>query len=339
MLTYITKCYRPVIDAASKAKLDMEDIFEKMGGVNLTYPRRVIRYTIPRFFGTLIYTIHGLKKIKRGDILLTNYPFKKYYEFVCRVAHSKGAKIITHVHDLGSFRRMKLTPEKEIRRLSLSDAIVVQTPAMKKWLQDRGYNNPIVVRYAFDYLGNETPKNNTGSKRIRVTFAGNVSYDRNPYLYELAEKNPELDFELYGNYFSHKHAHPNMHYHGFIPAEKLIEEVEADFGLVWYGKSLTDSIGRIGPYIQYASPHKLSLNMRCGIPVIIANNSGQAEFVRENNIGITVPNLLNLTAKLQSFSEGERKAMKESALAMGKEMSEGLFTKRATDEALRLIGC
>ena len=55
----------------------------------------------------------------------------------------KGAKTVSLIHDLGSFRRKKLTVEKEISRLSHSDYIIASNENMKKWLKEHGMQKPV----------------------------------------------------------------------------------------------------------------------------------------------------------------------------------------------------
>lgn len=63
----------------------------------------------------------------------------------------KGAKTVSLIHDLGSFRRKKLTVEKEISRLSHSDYIIASNENMKKWLKEHGMQKPVGALGLFDY--------------------------------------------------------------------------------------------------------------------------------------------------------------------------------------------
>ncbi|NRO11242.1 Beta-1,6-galactofuranosyltransferase WbbI [Lactobacillus helveticus] len=46
-----------------------------------------------------------------------------------------------------------------------------------------------------------------------------------------------------------------------------------------------------GNYLRYNDPHKLSLYLASGIPVIIWKKAAEAKFVEENKVGITVDSL------------------------------------------------
>ena len=80
------------------------------------------------------------------------YPMKKFFTPACRLTHAKGAKVITIVHDLGAFRRHKLTIEQENRRLANSDVIIVHNERMKEHLLANGCKQSIITLGIFDYL-------------------------------------------------------------------------------------------------------------------------------------------------------------------------------------------
>ena len=52
--------------------------------------------------------------------------------------HYRGAKVITLIHDLGSFRRKRLTVLQEIDRLQNSDYLITLNDSMSAWLQTKG---------------------------------------------------------------------------------------------------------------------------------------------------------------------------------------------------------
>jgi hypothetical protein len=95
-----------------------------MGYKNLT-PNNNSGNAIMRFILRLIAVNKILFTLHKGDVLCLQYPMKKFFTPACRLTHAKGAKVITIVHDLGAFRRHKLTIEQENRRLANSDVIIV----------------------------------------------------------------------------------------------------------------------------------------------------------------------------------------------------------------------
>lgn len=74
---------------------------------------------------------------------------------------------------------------------------------------------------------------------------------------------------LYGNGFEPDKFEGQVDHKGYTRSDDLIATAEGEYGLVWYGSSLEGGVGPEGEYLQYNAPHKLSLYIRCGLPVII----------------------------------------------------------------------
>ena len=117
-LCYISRNYYNLTSAGNKAKTDNEDTLSEMGATNLGLQRTVNNSKILAFFLDLAGVLRACCLLKKGDVLFLQYPVKKYFSFLCHVARWKGARTISLIHDLGSFRRRKLTVEQEITRLS-----------------------------------------------------------------------------------------------------------------------------------------------------------------------------------------------------------------------------
>lgn len=114
---YLSKNYKGLQNAGNKAKTDIEKILQQQGFRNVGLKQTVYTNKVLGFFITLLGVLKAPFCLHKGDVLLLQYPLKKYYSFVCNMAHLRGAKVITLIHDLGSFRRQKLTIPQEIKRL------------------------------------------------------------------------------------------------------------------------------------------------------------------------------------------------------------------------------
>ncbi len=134
-LCYISRNYYNLTSAGNKAKTDNEDTLDEMGAVNLGLHRTVRNSKIIAFFLDLAGILRACLLLQKGDTLFLQYPVKKYFSFLCKVAGLKGAKTVSLIHDLGSFRRKKLTVEKEINRLSHSDYIIASNENMEGMAQ------------------------------------------------------------------------------------------------------------------------------------------------------------------------------------------------------------
>ena len=176
MKCYISKNYRRTDSAGDKAKTDIEAILGSVGYKNIGLRQRRVNSAVGAYFITLASVLKGVMSLKKGDILVVQYPLKKYYDFVVSRANARGAKVITVIHDLGSFRRKKLTVAQEVERLNRSAAVVVHSPAMRRWLADNGVTVPMIELGLFDYLSDSVPADHDGpGDRYRLMFAGNAS--------------------------------------------------------------------------------------------------------------------------------------------------------------------
>ena len=138
MICYLSRNYRGVDNAGNKAKTDIEQIMESHGFRNVGLKQTRYRNVVVAFCRTLFSVLKSILCLRKGDVLVLQYPLKKYYAFVCNMAHLRGCKVVTLIHDLGSFRRKKLTIPQEIARLDHSDCVIVHSERMRDWLLEHG---------------------------------------------------------------------------------------------------------------------------------------------------------------------------------------------------------
>lgn len=142
-LCYISRNYRGTGSAGNKAKTDNEDTLMAAGAVNLGVHRTFHRSKVVTFFLDLAGIMKYVFSVRRDDVLLLQYPVKKYFSFICTVARLRGAKTIALIHDLGSFRRKKLTVNKEMTRLMHADYVIASNSVMRQWLSFLGHDTPV----------------------------------------------------------------------------------------------------------------------------------------------------------------------------------------------------
>ena len=152
MECYLSRNYKETNSAGNKAKTDMEEIMRSMGMRNVGLPQSHFHDPVRHFLATLAGVVKSPFCLAKGDILVLQYPLKKYYELVCDMAHARGAKVVTLIHDLGSFRRKALTVEREIVRLNHSDVVIAHNDNMCAWLRDNGCRSRLLPLGIFDYL-------------------------------------------------------------------------------------------------------------------------------------------------------------------------------------------
>ena len=339
---YISRNYKTIKSGGGRVRTDLEKIMTDMGFENLGLPQSRHANMVYDFFYTFTSVMKAVLSMRRDDTLIIQYPMKKYYEFVCNMAHRRGVKVVTVIHDLGCFRRKKLTVEREMKRLAHSDALIVHNPTMHKWLAEHGYKGKMQVIGLFDYLSPMpiTSKRPVAKspKDFSIFFAGSLTTKHNAFIYMLPEQLNNHKFHLYGSGFREDLAKEQLVYEGFAADYELMENNHGDFGLSWYGESLTEGKGMIGEYMAYNNPHKILLYLRCHAPVIIGKTAALAPFVEEHGIGICVDTLENLGDVLDKVTPEEYLRMQENAKAMSEKIASGYFFRTAFTELTRRMG-
>jgi hypothetical protein len=193
----------------------------------------------------------------------------------------------------------------------------------------------------FDYLSaseNNKPYTLDGQP-LKVIYAGALSYKKNKYLYDLEDRISKWQFELYGSGFDENRITKKSHfkYNGFVPSDRLIEQADAHFGLVWDGDSISTCSGNFGEYLRLNKPHKASLYIRCNLPLIVWKECALATFVTENKIGISIRSLTELDTVLPAISAESYKEMKENVKRINKQVSTGYYISKALNEALKYL--
>lgn len=327
-LCYISRNYYNLTSAGNKAKTDNEDTLVEMGAINLGLPRTIRNSKILAFFLDLIGIIRACILLQKDDVLFLQYPVKKYFSFLCHVAHLKGAKTVSLIHDLGSFRRKKLTIQKEINRLSNSDYIIASNEKMKGWLEEYGLQKPVGALGLFDYRSeSKCPEEVTEREQVKVVYAGALSMKKNSFLIELSKTLSHWQLLVCGNKegLQGLQNNPLITYQGFVPSEEFIKHIDADFGLVWDGDSLDGCSGEYGQYLKWNSPHKVSFYLRAGLPLIIWKEAAVAPIIEEAGAGITISSLKELDGKLANLTPEQKKEMKKQAVNLAQKLNKGGF--------------
>lgn len=342
---YISRNYKSLFNAAGKAKTDCEKILSEIGFKNLGFKQSSIPNsavgTIKNFFGISF----ALLRLPFKSTLCTQYPLNKFRKYVLFVAKVKRCNIITIVHDVRFLKGRTGNAEKELKKIVSSKAIIVHNESMKAWFLEQGVQIPIIVLGIFDYLLNEgLPKQNDdrqAQKSYEVVYAGGFGEGKNSYIYDLdvLEKNNFI-MNLYGIGFDdqkRKVAKEKsiLSYKGAFPSDVVAYKIEGSFGLVWDGTSTEECSGQYGQYLKYNNPHKTSLYILCGLPVIVWDKAAISSFIIENEIGIAVSNLKDLSDILENLSEDQYLKMKKNVDHVRKKIISGGYLQNAIDQAFQ----
>ncbi len=324
----------------NQAKKDIDRFMEASGFKNVAL-RSKSHNKISFFFVKLLSVLLLTVRVKRGDILLMQYPFKKFYTLACVLTHLRGGKVVTIVHDLGCCRRKKLTEQQEVRRLSHTDVLIVHNEAMKQFLTRLGYTKPMVTLGIFDYIAptpGSTPQKNT-AETWQVVYAGGLSMRKNKFLYLADPHIQGWHLNIFGRGLNEAEAAnwKNITARGFIKSDDFIKSSIGHFGLVWDGSSIDACEGEWGRYLLINNPHKTSFYLRSGKPVIMWDKAALTPFVLEHGIGIAVSSLREIGQALAAITPEQYAQMSAAALRMSRQLQEGDHFRQAFQESLQLL--
>ncbi len=348
-LCFVSRNYRGTDSSGNKAKTDNETTLRELGAHNLGLPTTYYNSKVVTFILDLVGIVKMTATMKRGDIIVLQYPVKKYFTFICRIAHARGAKTITLIHDLGSMRRKKLTVAKEIERLGHSDYVIASNEKMETWLQANGLTTPTGALQLFDYRSQSvapTTATHPAGAPLGIVYAGALAPRKNSFLLDIQRQLADTRHDT-GNYRLHLYgnhkalpgltAGDNIRLHGFADAETFIATAQGDMGLVWDGDSLDTCSGNFGEYLRWNSPHKVSFYLRAGLPIIIWDEAALAPLIERLGIGITIGNLNELPKRLGALTPEQLESMRKRIVQVSADLASGQFLTRALKTALDRI--
>ena len=79
---YISKNYKDLNGAGNKAKVDIEASLKALGFINLGLKQSHKTHLVANYIITLSSILKAILSVKKGDIVLIQYPWKKYFDFL-----------------------------------------------------------------------------------------------------------------------------------------------------------------------------------------------------------------------------------------------------------------
>lgn len=343
--------------AGSKAPSDVAEICRKEGYLQLSMPlfagktgslyQKLWLLTV----GTAAWYKNAYH-ITKGAIVFYQHPsygMRTAKRFLRHLQKKKNCKLIVLIHDLESLRggiqgviqsnrRTSRIADNEF--LKSFDAVICHNEHMREYLLRQGFRpERLVSLELFDYLTNAIPKPHTDNCSPSVVIAGNLAPGKCGYLYKIFDGNSNsgLTVNLYGNGFDDSYAGHGLIWRGSFPPESLPELLKGDYGLVWDGPSAETCAGNTGAYLRFNNPHKTSLYLVSGIPVIVWSKAAIADFVLAHNVGITIDSLYELKTAISSVSPEKYRQMSANANILSAELKDGLFFRRALQKAFSVL--
>ena len=318
--------------AGQKAKEDIAKILNQQGFENVEIKLKKSR--LMKFLFSRIEVKNKFKNIKADDIFVMQYPM--YSRVTTRViineCSRRKIKKICIIHDLESLRLYKNNPQKikeELSGLEKFDCLIAHNEIMANWLRENGITKPIISLELFDYLNDNDISE--VSKKDNLIFAGNLEKSK-----FLEKWNFNKKLTLFGISPS-KNYSEKIDYRGVKSPEELPKFLKGSFGLVWDGNSVNTNNGMYGEYTRFNNPHKVSLYLSCGLPIVMWKEAALAKFISKNKLGLVVSNLHELDDKINNLNDNEYEEFVLNARKMATKVRDGFFTKKAVNNAINVI--
>ena len=292
------------------------------------------------FFQMIRGCLETIIKANKNDIVFIQYPYypilvNKILFLVLRFGRSlKKYKIALVLHDSLGLRTDDVNQKdlkNEVRQLNNLDVVISHNDKMKAEIRECGGDMKQIILGPFDYLYDGSPVNTSYAKKNIIVIAGNLSKNKCGYLYKISESIRNCSLNLYGLDYSGE-KNEKICYKGKFAPEELISHLDGGFGLVWDGDSCTTCNGIFGRYLAYNNPHKFSLYIAAGLPLIVWSESALAEYVKKFNLGIVVHSLDEIDNLISKMSDFEYENIKNCVLDYRKEIIHGKHLKKAIEQ-------
>lgn len=260
--------------------------------------------------------------IKKNSLVIFHFPFlANAHQLVLKILKWRAIKTVALIIDIDGLRdRDTILLKNEIKNLSQFNFIIAHNKAMQFKLLEFIPSAKIFTIGLFDYPVKATINQHPFS--TTVCFAGNIS--KASFVYQI-HKIEGLQFNIYGSgYDENLNINNSFNYQGIIHPENLPHTIQGSFGLVWDGSSIENCDN----YLSYNNPHKLSLYLAAGLPVIVWKHSAVADFIETNHLGFTVNSLNEINAKINSITLDEYAVMKQQVAITGNQISKGFYLRK-----------
>jgi len=321
--------------AWTKARRDVARLVQDLGWSVVTMPPALGP-------GTWWHFLSGLgRSLAPGARVLVEYPFEQRRRLYPLAAYCRWHRLRLQglVHDLDALR-LDAPPRREVAILRLFDGLVSHNPVMTAWLRAQGVRAPVAELGLFDYLAQDAGTWHADGLQVplRIACAGNLSWPKARYLYDPRWREVTgVQVSLFGTFFEPQRLAGGspLQFQGSFDPDLPALDGRYHFGLVWDGDAITGGEGRYGRYLRFNNPHKLSLYVALGLPVVVWSEAAVARLVRERGIGVAVSDLRELGRLAQSLTAADYRHMTRRLVPLRDAVTHGAFLRRALDDLAR----
>jgi hypothetical protein len=314
--------------------VDAEKIFVSTGYQTIEFPG-TLDFSMKSKWKRLLHLIRLFFRIAPCDLVVFQFPlYAKIHKLLITLLRIKGVQIICFILDIDGWRAGNDEIfDKEKKAFRQFRLFIVHNERMHQWLHALVPHATIAQLQFFDFLA--SPVYQYRSKDTQIIIAGDLQ--KTAFIQKLGQLK-QLSFSVYGAGYTDNNAFPeNATYKGVFPPYDLVHHLQGSFGLVWYGSDIEDFTGSYSSYLTIISPHKLSLFITAGIPIIVPATSASAILVKQYGIGCTIDRLSDINKVIKNISDEAYQKMVDNTRPLAVQLSQGHFLKRALTELEQTI--
>ncbi|MCM1234774.1 MAG: hypothetical protein NC489_32125 [Ruminococcus flavefaciens] len=324
--------------AGNKYERDILGIFQKCG-FNIMKYGKLKENKAKKVLLLLKFLRDIFVSIPKGSIVFflapLHYPYDMVFRFMVKIKRMEVYAFIIDINGLRGSGKL----EREITDFMLAKGIIAQNDNQKIFLRQKGYTGRIQVMGILDFL--DEPDKNLQKEQdiglVTICYGGNLSMKQSGFLYKWTDciETTNLKVLIYGINLERKIDNNVFQYMGSFPPDQVTKKLTGSFGLVWNGTEIDTCGGVCGEYYKYASPHKLSMYIMAGMPVIVWKYSAMGGFVDEKGIGFSVTTLNEIEEKIDSLDLSVYEEMKLNVYELRQNISKGYYAETCIKEILR----
>lgn len=324
--------------AGNKAPTDVRQVAQELGfrPVDLSPFTRASRADRALSIARAgVQSVTATPRLARTAVLLTQHPLGRVND-VLLARWARRTRSIVLVHDLESLRRAEYAA-REQHVLKSYDVVVVHTEAMAAHLQRSLPRTTTVVLGCFDYLVPEPPALAPLTDRpSALHVVGRLGPDKAAYLYALDAL--ALPVRAYGHGCVVERLPAGVSWQGVLDMDRPSLPARDGFGVMWDGTSAKGLQGSMGTYLRYNSPHKFSMYMALGLPVIVPNGAALSALVEREGLGLVCGSIAEAAVAAAALPADRWRAMGAAVERLRERLLSGGQTRDALSRALELVG-
>ncbi|MGN0202133.1 MAG: hypothetical protein ACI399_04425 [Candidatus Cryptobacteroides sp.] len=318
--------------AGSKVVDDLYDFLEEFGckPVYTNYlnkPRPLRICSIP---GTFLKLAFSFKKNSEVFFVYSDCLFhptlRTMFAILRPLYRRRNIRLTAISFDINSIRFLENKATSDVYYLNVFDRVVLQSPEMERRVREgTDLKAQVLLNGLFDYKV-RTPFTGRRTLSHDICFAGFLP--KSAFLHKMDSIAPgKCRFLLYGMGYTEDLREQGFIYKGAFNPDDL-SGVEGSWGLIWDGETADRLSGFLGEYLRFNSPHKASMYLCAGMPLIAPEGSFVGDVIRERGVGLVVKSIGDIDAAVDAVSEEDYSAMLRNVEEYAGLLKNGLVIKK-----------